>query len=102
MRVDLTTSGAGQTDHASTPRTGRGAATAQTSGQAEDPGSTDWAQFSFDQLRIRSLTAQALSSPEVRQAKVSSLAEAIGRGQYTVDAGKVADAIVSTYSDGTL
>jgi flagellar biosynthesis anti-sigma factor FlgM len=103
MRVDLTTSDIGHTDNGSSARTGRGAA--QSASQTEDPASAgiavDRTQFSFDQTRIRSLTAQALSAPEVRQAKVSSLAQAIGSGEYSVDAGKIAGAMISAYGGGT-
>ena len=99
MRIDLTSSGLQPTENAGSQKTGqRGAASsgAQDTGTAGAAG--DSAQFSFDQTRIQSLAAQALSAPEVREAKVSSLAQAISTGEYSVDASKVAGAIVSAYS----
>ncbi len=101
MRVDLTTSGTGAADNASASRAERGAATNQTN----DPNAAaavDRAQFSFDPARIRSLTAQTLSLPEIRQTKVSSLAQAIGSGAYKVDTAKVASALASAYGAGIL
>ena len=101
MRVDLTTSGMGHTDSASTARTGREPAAQQTEDPASAGAAVDRAQFSFDQTRIHGLAAQVLSAPEIRQAKVSSLTGAIGRGEYQVDAGKIAAAMLSA-SGGSL
>lgn len=111
MRVDLTTGGAGQTEGAGSSHSARSGSAASNStsaaSAANEPASgsagADRAQFSYDQTRIRSLTEQALSAPEIRQAKVSSLAQSIGSGQYSVDAGKVASAIAAAaYRSGAL
>jgi len=101
MRVDLTTSGTGAVDSTRASCTGR-AATNQTQESANANVAVDRAQFSFDPTRIRALTAQALGAPEIRQTQVSALAQAIGSGQYQVDPGRVADAMVSAYGAGTL
>ena len=55
----------------------------------------DSARFSFDQARVASLETQALATPEVRQEKVTALQKAVENGDYTVDPGKVADAIAA-------
>lgn len=58
----------------------------------------DQARFSFDQARVQSLEAQVLAQPEIREAKVQSLRQAIGNGEYSVSAGQIADAMVSEFS----
>jgi len=108
MRVDLTTFGAGPSEQS---KPGRGAQTnseddtAKTvasgaSGDASSTGSSSaspvhQARFSFDQARVQSLAKQALAQPEIRQAKIDALQKAIGKGEHSVPASQVADAIVS-------
>jgi flagellar biosynthesis anti-sigma factor FlgM len=103
MRVDLTSSSLGQTGGAGSARADR---SARASSEADEPAAAslavDRAQFSYDQTSIRSLAAQALAAPEIRQIKVSSLAQSVGNGSYTVDAGKVAGALVAAYGGGAL
>jgi flagellar biosynthesis anti-sigma factor FlgM len=103
MRIDVTTSGLQPTENSGSQKTGqRGNAAAGTRDMTRDntqAGSAgDSAQFSFDQTRIQSLSAQALSEPGVRQATVALLAQAISTGEYTVDPTKVAGALISAYS----
>jgi flagellar biosynthesis anti-sigma factor FlgM len=57
----------------------------------------DQARFSFDQTRVQSLEAHVLAQPEIREAKVQSLQQAIGKGEYSVPASLVADALVSEH-----
>jgi len=103
MRIDPTTGGLGQTATASASRAGRSGGSATPAQEpANGSAAVDRAQFSFDQTRIRSLTEQALSAPEVRQEKVSSLAQAVGSGAYTVDARNVASAIIAAYRGAAL
>jgi len=49
---------------------------------------------------VQSLEAQVLAQPEVRQAKVQSLQQAIGNGEYSVSAGQVAAAMASDLGVG--
>ena len=99
MRIDLTTGGRQATENAGSQKTGQREAAATGVHDSSQAGTaSDSARFSFDQTRIQSLAAQALSAPEVRQARVASLAHAISTGEYSVDAAKVAGAIVSAYS----
>ncbi|MFZ0798285.1 MAG: flagellar biosynthesis anti-sigma factor FlgM [Terriglobales bacterium] len=105
MRVDLTTFGVEPPDKGKTGRTGQtggpvSGATSSTTGGAPSNASSgtsglDQARFSFDQTRVQSLKAQVLAQPEIREAKVRSLRQAIGNGEYSVPAGQVADAMVS-------
>ena len=98
MRIDLTNSGLQSVDSAATNRTApRAAAARETGDPAHAAVAIDHAQFSFDQARIQSLTAHVLSAPEVREAKVASLTQAIESGQYTLDAARIAGAMVSAY-----
>jgi flagellar biosynthesis anti-sigma factor FlgM len=58
----------------------------------------DLASFSFDQSRVRSLAAQVLAEPEIRQAKVQLLQQAIGNSQYSVSPGQIADALAKEFA----
>jgi flagellar biosynthesis anti-sigma factor FlgM len=70
------------------------AARVASSGQVSTQGAAqDWTSFHSDSNSVRSLTSQALSSPEVRQGTVDALRESVNSGQYQVDASKIADAI---------
>lgn len=106
MRVDLTTRGLEQPETSKPGRAGQSRAAAkQTSASASARASASMAvdrtQFSFDGTRVQSLAAQALAAPEIRQAKVVSLGQAISNGEYSVDAGKVADAMTAEASGGS-
>jgi flagellar biosynthesis anti-sigma factor FlgM len=61
----------------------------------------DQTRFSFDQTRVQSLEAHVLAQPEIREAKVRSLQQAIGNGEYSVPASQVADALVSELGGAT-
>ena len=60
----------------------------------------DQTRLSFDHIRVQSLEAQVLAQPEVRQAKVQSLQQAIGNGEYSVSAGQIAAAMASDLGSG--
>jgi flagellar biosynthesis anti-sigma factor FlgM len=53
----------------------------------------DWTSFHSDSTSVQSLTTQALNSPEIRQGTVDALRQAVGSGQYQLDANKIAVAI---------
>lgn len=54
----------------------------------------DKATLSASQANVQALVAKALSSPEIRQDKVEALRQAIGKGEYKVDPGEIADAMI--------
>jgi flagellar biosynthesis anti-sigma factor FlgM len=100
MRVDFTTSGVEPPEKGATGRAGH----AEASGTATEAGAEassisggDQTRFSFDQTRVQSLEAHVLAQPEIREAKVQSLQQAIGNGEYSVPASQVADALVSEF-----
>jgi flagellar biosynthesis anti-sigma factor FlgM len=110
MRVDLSTSETGPPEKGTTGRAGQaegagtGASSAlggnSVSNSASATDSTtgaDQARFSFNQTRVQSLEAQVLAEPEIREAKVQGLQQAIGNGEYSVLAGQIADALASEY-----
>jgi len=72
-------------------------ASSSTSSSASGPDPT---RFSFDQTRVQTLQAQVLAQPEIRQAKVQSLQQAIASGEYSVSAGQLADAMASDLGAG--
>lgn len=58
-----------------------------------DP-SQDTAALASDTVSISGLAAKAMQSPEIRQEKVDSLRSQISSGQYKIDPGKIAGAIL--------
>jgi len=95
MRVDFTRVGLEQPDPSKTSRSGQtGASETTQSGNAGE----DNAHLSFDQTRVQSLQASVLAQPEIREAKVQSLQRAIDRGEYSIPASQIADALVSEFS----
>jgi flagellar biosynthesis anti-sigma factor FlgM len=92
MKVDFATSGLEPPEKGTPGRAGQteaaGTGTSSTSG-------VDETRFSFDQTGVQSLEAHVLAQPEIREAKVQSLQQAIGSGEYAVPASQVADALVS-------
>jgi len=44
---------------------------------------------------VQSLTQQSLQSPVIRQGKVDAVRQSIDSGQYEVDPGKIADAMIA-------
>ena len=103
MTVDFTTSGVESPDTGKTGRAAQaggsgnaaGNAPASTFSSPSSASSLDQTPFSFDQTRVQSLQAQALAQPEIREAKVQSLQQAIGNGEYSVSASQVADAMIT-------
>jgi len=102
MRVDFTTSGLEPPEKGTTSRVGHTAPTATGAGTgARNASGVDQPRFSFDQTRVQSLEAHVLAQPEVREAKVQSLQQAIGKGEYSVPASLLADALASELGGAT-
>ncbi len=106
MRVDLTSRGVEPPENCNTGRAGQtGAsesmASSASSGTAVGTPGVDQTSFSFDQTRVQALEAQVLAQPEIRQAKVQALQQAVGNGEYSVSAGQIADAMASALGAGT-
>lgn len=53
----------------------------------------DRTSFQSDITSVQSLANRALQSPEVRQAKVDALRQAVSSDQYKIDANRIASAI---------
>lgn len=99
MRVDFGPTNLEPPERNNTSRTAQtGVAANQAENSSATVTSADRAHFSFDQARVHSLVSQAMSAPEIRQAKISALAQAIASGRYSVDAAKVADAITAEFN----
>lgn len=96
MRVDLRTIG---TEPANSGKTDRTHATQAELGN-ETP-ALDQASFSFDQSRVRSLENQVLAQPEVRQQRVELLRQSLGKGEYAVSDGQVAEAMLADLTSGS-
>jgi flagellar biosynthesis anti-sigma factor FlgM len=109
MRVDFTSRGVEPPENGKTGRGGQTAASGTSGSSASSnlsssPSSStlglDQTRLSFDHIRVQSLEAQVLAQPEIRQAKVQSLQQAIGNGEYSVSAGQVAAAMASDLGAG--
>src|SRR5205085_4127705 len=61
----------------------------------------DQAHFSFDGTRVRTLEAHVLSQPEVRQERVELLRQSLGKGEYAVSDGQIADAMLADMAGGS-
>lgn len=90
MRIDLNvtvgqTSDAGQARKASSPALGAGSAVP----------AADSAQLSTDQATIYALSAAVLRLPEIRQEKVTVLAEQLQKGSYAVSAEQAGEALLT-------
>ena len=97
MRVDRTTFGLEPPDSGKASRTGQAGASGSTNAAASTSGSNsghDQTRFSFDPTRVEALKAQVLAQPEIRAAKVGPLEQAIRKGEYSLPAGQIADALI--------
>lgn len=96
MRVDFTTPGLEPPEKGTASRAGR----TESSGPGTGSGAgsalgIDQTRFSFDQKRVQSLEEHVLAQPEIREAKVQPLRQAIGKGEYSVPPSLVAEALVT-------
>jgi flagellar biosynthesis anti-sigma factor FlgM len=55
----------------------------------------DRTTFQSDRSSVQSLTSLALNSPDIRYARVDALHQAVNTGQYPIDAGRIAHAILN-------
>ena len=95
MRVDL------QTQQLETPQKAKAGRAAQPSPpKAEDETAVDRANFSFDQVRVQSLATEVMAQPEVRDQRVEALRQAVGKGEYAVSDGQIAEALMSDLRGG--
>ena len=95
MRVDLRSTGAEAADTGKTDRT-RPASSAGAQGNT-----LDQTHFSFDSTRVRALETQVMAQPEVRQERVDLLRQSLGKGEYAVSEGQVADAMLADLTAGS-
>jgi flagellar biosynthesis anti-sigma factor FlgM len=56
----------------------------------------DHTTFQTDTQSVKTLTTQALNTPEVRQDKVDALSQAVKSGAYKVDSTETATALISS------
>ena len=95
MKVDFPRFGLEPPDNGKTGRVGQ---TEAGGTGASSTAGLDQAHFSFAQTQVQSLKTQVLAQPEIREAKVQALQQAIGNGEYSVPASKLADALISELS----
>ncbi|HTS08142.1 MAG TPA: flagellar biosynthesis anti-sigma factor FlgM [Candidatus Eisenbacteria bacterium] len=79
-----------------TPETGRDKQTSQANNSsARVEPQADQAQLSGAHIQVQALAAQASQLPEVREAKINALREAVQSGQYRLDAANTAQGMMS-------
>ena len=79
-----------------TPETGRDKQSSQTNTSAARPASgSDQAQLSSAHAELQALAAQASQLPEVREAKVNALREAVQSGHYRLNPANIAHGLMS-------
>lgn len=99
MKVDFNRVRPEPPEQSQTARSGQPAGqTEVAASRTNSTAGSDQAQFSFDQARVQSLQAQVLAHPEVREAKVRLLQQAISKGEYAVPASQVAEAMIRDHS----
>ena len=98
MRVDLRTSG---TEAADSGKTDRAHSTPVIGEHGNKAAALDQTHFSFDHTRVRALESQVMAQPEVRQQRVELLRHSLGKGEYAVTGGQVADAMVADLTSGS-
>lgn len=92
MRVDIFNAPAGQLS----AELSSSQSSAQKGLQPGEP--EDRATLTADSTSVGSLVSAALSSPEVRQNMVDSLQQSVSSGQYALDPGKIAAAMVGDHA----
>ena len=98
MRVDLRTSG---TEAADSSKTERAHPTPATGEHENWTSALDQTHFSFDHTRVRALESEVMAQPEVRQQRVELLRQSLGKGEYVVSDGQVADAMLADLTSGS-
>jgi flagellar biosynthesis anti-sigma factor FlgM len=69
-------------------------ATKNVDQQSAGPSAVDDTTSLSDTVNVKSLLAQALATPELRQDRIEGLRQAITSGQYQIDANSIAAAMV--------
>ncbi len=98
MRVDLRTY---ETESADNRKANRAQAAPASSERGNETAALDQTHFSFDRTRVRALAGEVLAQPEVRQQRVELLRQSIGKGEYAVSDGQLADAILADLTSGS-
>ncbi|MGA2534432.1 MAG: flagellar biosynthesis anti-sigma factor FlgM [Terracidiphilus sp.] len=94
MRVDLTQSAASQISNEPNTKnvSSRNSATTGLSG------GEDRTTLSSDSSSVSSLVSTAMSSPEIREDKVSFLKQSIDSGQYKIDPNEIASSMIDEHA----
>jgi flagellar biosynthesis anti-sigma factor FlgM len=98
MRIDYTTLVPTPPEQSKAGRAGQaGNAATGAAGTTIKPAAGDQASFSIDKTQVNSLADQVLAQPDIRQAKVQSLQQAINNDEYSIPASQIAEAFVSEF-----
>jgi flagellar biosynthesis anti-sigma factor FlgM len=91
MRIDLNP--APQSLHDSGRSSATNSATAESSSATTGAAGADQAELSGAHVQVQALVAQASQLPEVREARVQALRQALQRGRYQSSPEEVAGAV---------
>lgn len=94
MRIDLYNSAASQVGNQADPKQVK----SQSAPASELADGGDRTTLTSGSGSISSLVSEAMSSPEIRQEKVASLQQSISSGQYKLDPGQIAGAMIDEHA----
>jgi flagellar biosynthesis anti-sigma factor FlgM len=96
MRIDLTPKGPESPDESKRISSGGTNAKAKpTSASNASDETSDRAELSPDQTRVRALASQVSDLPEIRQERVAALSAAVRNGSYNVSPDQTAKAMMT-------
>ena len=96
MRIDLNHASASQI---AAEQNNKAAVSAKAAVDRDGDGDVDKTSFSSDQDAVSKLASQAMQTSPVRQDKVDALRQSIQNGEYKLDPGKIADAMIKDHSE---
>ena len=92
MKVDLNGPDVSTLTSVTSPQREQPGAVSVPDSDVDHPMGEDTATLSGD--RVTALTATALASTEIRQAKVEALRQAVQNGDYRIEPSKIAEAMI--------
>jgi len=94
MKVNLNGTDGSNLSGISSPQPGQAGTSAVIGAETDQQIGEDTATLSSDSASVQALTAKALESSEIRQDKVAALRQAIQNGDYKIEPGKIAEAMI--------
>ena len=94
MKVDLNGTDGSNLSGIQSPQPSQGMAQAASNADASQAAAEDRTTLTADAASAKALAAKAMTSPEVREAKVQALRQAVMNGDYKIEPEKIAEAMI--------